>query len=257
MSRYDGLIIPRSYSEYINKTDAATLSQALQLGGVLDSAPTEDSTNPVKSGGIYTALKDLTDTKIINATDANECRPTKGYVATYFIPETTVASNCPTSDGINYFIISYIQILNNNVRLVQMALSNGGDNPNILYKRTARKNSAEAWVFGSWEKIPTLNEVSLTSTVLADFTGTSEKVLTIEFTAYAQLLAFITNSNDEIIGTAFITPAQLITYGALYIYGGSTSVWGRIKKTSNPNELSFNRTSATTTRVKLLGFKQG
>ncbi len=31
MSRYDGLIIPRSYSEYINKTDAATLSQALAL----------------------------------------------------------------------------------------------------------------------------------------------------------------------------------------------------------------------------------
>ena len=33
MSRYDGLIIPRSYSEYINKTDAATLLQALQLSG--------------------------------------------------------------------------------------------------------------------------------------------------------------------------------------------------------------------------------
>ena len=31
MSRYDGLIIPRSYNEYINKTDAATLQQALQL----------------------------------------------------------------------------------------------------------------------------------------------------------------------------------------------------------------------------------
>lgn len=56
MSRYDGLIIPRSYSEYINKTDAATLQQALQLSGVLDSAPTEDSVKAVKSGGVYTAL---------------------------------------------------------------------------------------------------------------------------------------------------------------------------------------------------------
>ena len=56
MSRYDGLIIPRSYSEYINKTDAATLSQALQLGGVLDSAPTEDSVKAVKSGGVFDAL---------------------------------------------------------------------------------------------------------------------------------------------------------------------------------------------------------
>lgn len=56
MSRYDGLIIPRSYSEYINKTDAATLSQALQLPNVMDSIPTENSNSPVRSGGIYTAL---------------------------------------------------------------------------------------------------------------------------------------------------------------------------------------------------------
>ena len=56
MSRYDGLIIPRSYSDYINKTDAATLSQALQLPSVMDSTPTENSNRPVRSGGIYTAL---------------------------------------------------------------------------------------------------------------------------------------------------------------------------------------------------------
>ena len=55
MSRYDGLIIPRSYSEYINKTDAATLQQALQLSGVMDNAPTPQSTNPAKSGGIFAA----------------------------------------------------------------------------------------------------------------------------------------------------------------------------------------------------------
>ncbi len=56
MSRYDGLIIPRSYSEYINKTDAATLLQALQLSGVMDNAPTANSVHPVKSGGIYSAI---------------------------------------------------------------------------------------------------------------------------------------------------------------------------------------------------------
>ena len=52
----DGLIIPRSYSEYINKTDSATLQQALQQSGVLDSAPTEDSVKAVKSGGVFDAL---------------------------------------------------------------------------------------------------------------------------------------------------------------------------------------------------------
>ena len=56
MSRYDGLIIPRSYSEFINKTDAATLLQALQQSGVMDAAPTANSNHPAKSGGIAETL---------------------------------------------------------------------------------------------------------------------------------------------------------------------------------------------------------
>ena len=59
MSRYDGLIIPRSYSEYINKTDAATLSQALQLSGVMDNAPTAGSSKAARSSGIKLALVDI------------------------------------------------------------------------------------------------------------------------------------------------------------------------------------------------------
>jgi hypothetical protein len=56
MSRYDGLIIPRSYSEYINKTDAATLQQALQLSGVMSNSPAKGSSLPVKSGGVWDAI---------------------------------------------------------------------------------------------------------------------------------------------------------------------------------------------------------
>ena len=59
MSRYDGLIIPRSYSEYINKTDAATLQQALQLPGVLSGAVAAGDNKPVKSSAVYGALADL------------------------------------------------------------------------------------------------------------------------------------------------------------------------------------------------------
>ena len=80
MSRYDGLIIPRSYSDYINKTDAATLSQALQLPSVMDSTPTENSNIPVRSGGIYTALAGKQPTLIFDTI------PTKG-------------SNNPVSSG--------------------------------------------------------------------------------------------------------------------------------------------------------------
>ena len=56
MSRYDGLIIPRSYSEYINKTDAATLSQALRLSGVVQDKPAKESKNPIESGGVWDAI---------------------------------------------------------------------------------------------------------------------------------------------------------------------------------------------------------
>ena len=89
MSRYDGLIIPRSYSEYINKTDAATLLQALQLSGVMDNAPAADSVHPVKSGGIYTAIeaKNPVDTVALN----NMNSVTSNAVATVFNKKRTIA----------------------------------------------------------------------------------------------------------------------------------------------------------------------
>ena len=65
MSRYDGLIIPRSYSEYINKTDAATLQQALQLSGVLSGAVDAGDNKAVTSNAVYEALAEY-----INKTDA-------------------------------------------------------------------------------------------------------------------------------------------------------------------------------------------
>lgn len=68
----DGLIIPRAYNDYINKTDAATLSQALQLPSVMDLTPTENSNRPVRSGGIYAALAGKQPTLTL---DGN---PTKG-----------------------------------------------------------------------------------------------------------------------------------------------------------------------------------
>ena len=65
MSRYDGLIIPRSYNEYINKTDAVTLQQALQLSGVLSAIVAAGDNKAVKSSAVYEAL-----TNYINKTDA-------------------------------------------------------------------------------------------------------------------------------------------------------------------------------------------
>ena len=55
MAKYNGLIIPRSYNDYVNKSDPISVSQALQLTGVMDNAPTAQSTKPAKSGGIFAA----------------------------------------------------------------------------------------------------------------------------------------------------------------------------------------------------------
>lgn len=56
MAKYDGLIIPHSYSDYLNKTDGATLSQMLDsIGGTFDASPTPNSVKPARSGGIFAA----------------------------------------------------------------------------------------------------------------------------------------------------------------------------------------------------------
>ena len=67
MSRYDGLIIPRSYSEYINKTDAATLQQALQLPGVLSAAVASGDNKAVKSRAVYEILREKRISEIYNS----------------------------------------------------------------------------------------------------------------------------------------------------------------------------------------------
>lgn len=59
MSKYDGLIIPRSYSEYLNKTDSATLSQMLQhLTELWSHAVAAGDNKPVTSDAVYEALTD-------------------------------------------------------------------------------------------------------------------------------------------------------------------------------------------------------
>lgn len=105
MSRYDGLIIPRSWNEYINKSDAATLAQALQLNNVLDNAPTENSTKGVRSGGVYSALATKQPTLTFDdvPTDGSD-NPVKSngiYDALATKQDTLTFDNAPTQDSDN------------------------------------------------------------------------------------------------------------------------------------------------------------
>lgn len=59
MSRYDGLIIPRSYNEYINKSDPLTLAQALQQNNVLSGAVAAGDNKAVTSSAVASALEAL------------------------------------------------------------------------------------------------------------------------------------------------------------------------------------------------------
>ena len=72
MSRYDGLIIPRSYSEYINKTDAATLQQALQLSGVLSGAVAAGDNKAVTSNAVNGALAEYTEIPYLSFNPTNK-----------------------------------------------------------------------------------------------------------------------------------------------------------------------------------------
>lgn len=95
MSRYDGLIIPRSYSEYINKTDAATLQQALQLSGVLSGAVAAGDNKAVTSNAVNGALAEYG-----NKVD--------------FQKSSVIAFNGTNSNSdINYEIGSVIPFINN------------------------------------------------------------------------------------------------------------------------------------------------
>lgn len=104
MSRYDGLIIPRSYSEYINKTDAATLQQALQLSGVLSGAVEAGDNKAVKSSAVATALANYQ--KGFTTVSGQEITMPS---------ETTLMVYChhPYTNGYNYlgFVLSYNDVI--------------------------------------------------------------------------------------------------------------------------------------------------
>ena len=163
MSRYDGLIIPRSYSEYINKTDAATLLQALQLSGVMDNVPTANSNHPVKSSGVYNAIGEIiSNPNIANCNDMF----IKGKIAVYCANRTEV-TNLPNINH-DWYIIAQCNPTSwsSNNYVTQIATSGGYLNSNDMYIRHGYL-SGTTIVWTSWEKVitPKVKEVTGTTSV--------------------------------------------------------------------------------------------
>lgn len=100
MSRYDGLIIPRSYNEYINKSDPLTLAQALQQNNVLSGAVAAGDNKAVKSGAVAAALAKYPNAKYYSTvqTQALNCNNIEDRVA-LVTPSTGYASlNYPAGE---------------------------------------------------------------------------------------------------------------------------------------------------------------
>ena len=156
MSRYDGLIIPRSYSEYINKTDAATLQQALQLSGVLSGAVAAGDNKAVKSSAVNNALANLSKVKIIQISDCNNAYPDEnGKKETFFADGTAI--NTPSNSFI-WFIESERFFYSNNWRITQVATSQSANTtikPQQYIRHGTYVPDYSTWTWGNWEKVTT------------------------------------------------------------------------------------------------------
>jgi hypothetical protein len=117
MSRYDGLIIPRSYSEYINKTDAATLQQALQLSGVLSGAVAAGDNKAVKSSAVNEALKKINISDQITRNEdltyqyltvEKQLNIVRGYIL--FTTTAPIAKETPIITGMPRMTDGYVDI---------------------------------------------------------------------------------------------------------------------------------------------------
>lgn len=201
MSRYDGLIIPRSYSEYINKTDAATLSQALRLSGVVQDKPAKESKSPIESGGVWGAIhaishniprvtpKDIT-AYITDGTFWERLAGTNGfalfediYVGDYFKMSRAISAyertgQCQTT-GSQYVTIAGLDTMMNNGdqgsgvnyhHAVMVAGQGFGGTQHFGRSRMNATNTTEGGYKASEMNTLVLGEVTSTGSTAADAT---------------------------------------------------------------------------------------
>ena len=154
MSRYDGLIIPRSYSEYINKTDAATLQQALQLSGVLSGAVAAGDNKAVKSSAVNNALTkyNYANANGLKSSDDFNNITTEGL---YFATGAILPSNYPSGVAVEqlYNFVLHVYPQGNTSKLVQELTTLNGKHKYIRFYGI----TAGTWT--DWEKFTTESDI--------------------------------------------------------------------------------------------------
>lgn len=137
MSRYDGLIIPRSYSEYINKTDAATLQQALQLSGVLSGAVAAGDNKAVTSSAVNNALANLMtkeERRFSSVTEKLEFSISNEHLHIFY-------SSLYSSRGLFLFVLPQYNVLN---------IINNYSNGFVVKNKTSGTNMKIELSLASW-----------------------------------------------------------------------------------------------------------
>ena len=158
MSRYDGLIIPRSYSEYINKTDAATLQQAWQLSGVLSGAVAAGDNKAVKSSAVNEALGDYYNRQSVENKLNGKLDKSILNGCQFYMEYTTQLENYELNFNGNGFIFRFFNT--NNFEYIQIAISPLSGNydvwrPHLTIQIRVRNPNGAAW--SAWKVLNTVS----------------------------------------------------------------------------------------------------
>ena len=195
-----------------------------------------------------TAGAQIKAVKSAQATDASNISTLQGQMST-----------ANTNIGKNSALIAYVEngsTSSTNYTVGQYIARNGS-----LYKVIANISAGDQFTGSNVAAVDNVgNEItSLYNNMkqyqeLYDFNGTSSATVNLTDSANKYLfVSFIVyDSNGQIINSVTV-PTVYMHNTTTKIYGDSSSVWGSVSISDDYTQATFNRTSATTSKVRLIG----
>ena len=198
-----------------------------------------------------TAGAQIKAVKSAQATDASNISTLQGQMST-----------ANTNIGKNSALTAYVEngeTANTNYSVGQYLVRSG-----LLYRVKANISSGDQFTSSNVEAVDNIGHevTSLNSNFaslsiiqeLYDFSGTSSSTVNLVKAANKYLFVsfIIYDSNSQIVNAITAPPSYYRNLTAK-IYGESSSQWGSVSVNSDYTQATFNRTSATTTKVRLIG----
>lgn len=198
--------------EFATQVDISSLQEQIDLKQdklTFDNTPTQDSTNPVTSGGVYTSVSGL-DGRI--TTNANDIDTIEEKIPAQASSSNQLADKDFVNSSINALAAYYIT-------------RNAQGDP---FQTKAQLDSTSTYYSGGVVRVPTTNDYCI---VIADITkaevvsGYSSFTTTAEYVGYYVLYnnetTLVTSSNKDSVGiTAGTTPCYVTIPTTRYSYQG-------------------------------------